>query len=115
MAIDFEGAARVRGDLVKSLLSWRANYSDGLWRSRIDKSTTSAPSFSTTGMVIQALLDAKRHSDAHHAANVVFRRLKARSVKAFVPLRGEASEKAHILNNAWATFAVLKCLPRELD
>ena len=99
---------KLRDNLVHSLESWE-NPDDGFYRSSPTARLSETPSFTNTGVVLQAFNES---GDIYLAQKLANRRLNYLKDKRYAPFPNEkagAKEKPHIICNAWITFGILNC------
>lgn len=110
-SLDFEEIQNLRDSLIYSLKCWESPI-DGFYRSAPTAILSETPSFSNTGVVLQAFNESGNKYLAQRLANRLLRYLQKRH---FIPFPNEKTgthDKPHVLCNAWAIFSILDCYPR---
>jgi len=101
---------KLRDNLVHSLESWE-NPDDGFYRSSPTARLSETPSFTNTGVVLQAFNESGDIYLAQKLANRLLNYLKDKRYAPFPNEKAGAKEKPHIICNAWITFGILNCYP----
>lgn len=113
--LDFDEIERLRDRLVGSLLRWR-NPGDGLYRSSPEASpgaTSRPPSFTNTGMVLQALHESGKTFHAQALAGSLLGYYVEHKEGPFPWEKGRAGDQPHVICNSWMAFSILDCLPAQ--
>ena len=96
----------LRSQLVESLI--QSISGDGLYRSQ--SSISGIPSFTSTGIVVQALHDAGKVQLAQKIVNSSLEYLKTNNLTVFPNENGSAP---HLMCNSWMLSSILNCLPHK--
>lgn len=102
----------LRDRLVNSLMIWGVRSKDGFYRS--SPTSQSTPSFTNTGMVLQAFLESRNFHLAHDLADRLIVALSGRHGGIFPHEKALASDDGHSMCNAWASFSLLDTFPNRL-
>ena len=108
MMLDFDSLRTLRDQLVDSLIEWGRN-DDGLYRS--SPTSRSTPSFTNTGIVLQALTESRNAYLAHRLAERLLGVVAATPLGLFPHEKAQAPGDAHVMSNAWPSFALLDASP----
>lgn len=101
---------KLRDTLVSSLKFWE-NPDDGFYRSSPTARLSETPSFTNTGVVLQAFNESGERYLAQRLANRLLNYLRDRNYAPFPNEKAGAKEKPHVICNAWITFGILNCYP----
>lgn len=108
--LDYIYIRRVRNQLVDSLKQWESP--DGFYTSS-PLTREKQPSFTCTGIVLQAYNEAGKRAWAQSLAEKLLRFLEDREYRPFPQEKSLdiKDEKPHVMSNSWAAFALLDCYP----
>lgn len=111
---DFTIIKETHDRLVQSLKNWQSPI-DGFYRSTPVNLALHTPSFTNTGMVLQAFNESKNTAYAQSLADNLLSYLDTRQNAPFPQEKVEGVEKPHVMNNSWIAFGLLDCYPSELQ
>lgn len=109
--LDFAEIQKLRDSLVHSLECWKSPI-DGFYRSAPAARSSETPSFTNTGVVLQAFNESENKYLAQRLANRLLRYSHRRQFAPFPNEKSGTHDKPHVFCNAWATYSILNCYPR---
>lgn len=109
--LDFAEIQKLRDSLVHSLECW-GSPSDGFYRSAPTAKSSETPSFTNTGVVLQAFNESGNKYLAQRLANRLLRYSQRRHFAPFPNEKTGTQDKPHVFCNAWAACSILDCYPR---
>lgn len=107
--LDFDKIQGTRDALVQSLTRWKGR--DGFYRSSPTFPDNSRPSFTNTGIVLQAYNESGNLHLAQPLADALLLRLHERD---YLPFPNEKTDIPHIMCNSWPIFSILDCYPSKV-
>src|SRR5436305_8216891 len=107
--LDFARIQALRDALVQSLTRWKGR--DGFYRSSPTFPENSRPSFTNTGIVLQAYNESGNLYLAQPLADSLLLRLHERD---YLPFPNEKSDVPHVICNSWPIFSILDCYPSKV-
>jgi hypothetical protein len=113
-SLELNEVRMLRDALIYSLKCWE-NPEDGFYRSSPTARLSETPSFTNTGVVLQAFNESGERYLAQRLANRLLSYLRDRSYAPFPNEKTGAKEKNHVICNAWITFGILNCYPSAAD
>jgi hypothetical protein len=112
---DFQKIIELRDALVTSLKSWESPL-DGFYRSDPIVTGESYPSFTNTGIVLQAFNESGNNHLAQILSDRLIEYLRVRDYNPFPHEKAVKDDpKSHILCNAWPIFSILDCYPTRVE
>jgi len=113
--IDYETIKSIRGNLLNSLTQWESK-ADGFYHSAPLVDDRSSPSFTNTGIVLQAFNESGCTSYSQKLADRLLDYLEKNDYKPFPHEKADGKNpKPHILCNSWPIFAILDCYPSKVE
>jgi hypothetical protein len=111
--LNFVKIRATRDALVESLRKWISE--DGFYRSAPLTKKSITPSFTNTGLVLQAFNECGDRASAQTLANRLLAYLEQRQFAPFPQEKVDGNPKPHVLNNSWVIFALLDCYPAKFN
>ncbi|MEW6262583.1 MAG: hypothetical protein AB1641_05845 [Thermodesulfobacteriota bacterium] len=109
---NFKVIDEINSRLTDSLINW-ANPDDGFYRSAPLMANSSSPSFTNTGIVLQAFNESGRNFIAHSLASKLMQYYNDQCRKPFPNEHAKVSHRQpHVMSNSWAVFAMMDCDPK---